>query len=87
MKKTIFAAVIMSVASVNAFAAAPDKDQTSAVVDYHYGQQLDIAKLESLKKSSTQDDVASVIMVYQDHSGQTHQVRFLEESSKANSNG
>ncbi|YCC75808.1 DUF2790 domain-containing protein [Pseudomonas aeruginosa] len=76
---SVVSAVITSLASM-AFAQDVDKDPGRGlpVEEYHYGMQLDVKNVLHRTDNSTRTGVVPVTVVYEDHSGELHKIRFLE---------
>lgn len=70
--KTLVAAALLAVSS---FALA-DQAVQPQVEQYSYGTKLDIAKVISLSKVSDVCEVVPATMVYEDHQGQRHTVKY-----------
>ncbi|HHJ1583377.1 TPA: DUF2790 domain-containing protein [Pseudomonas aeruginosa] len=76
---SVVSAVITSLAPM-AFAQDVDKDpgRSLPVEEYHYGMQLDVKNVLHRTDNSTRTGVVPVTVVYEDHSGELHKIRFLE---------
>ncbi|EKT4467729.1 DUF2790 domain-containing protein [Pseudomonas putida] len=82
MKGSIaFLALFTSLASFTAFAdsATPQPVSTTSQT-YEYGMPLDVAKVISITPASNAADcaVGTAHMVYVDHDGQVHKVKYQE---------
>ncbi|WP_325435667.1 DUF2790 domain-containing protein [Pseudomonas nitroreducens] len=76
---SVVSAVISSLAPM-AFAQDAIKNPGAdlPVTEYQYGMSLDVDKVLHRTDNSGKVGIVPAYMVYQDHEGQTHKVRFLE---------
>ena len=76
---SVVSAVISSLAPM-AFAQDAIKNPGAdlPVTEYHYGMSLDVDKVLHRTDNSGKVGIVPAYMVYQDHNGETHKVRFLE---------
>ncbi|MDF3933309.1 DUF2790 domain-containing protein [Pseudomonas citronellolis] len=81
---SVVSAVISSLAPM-AFAQDALKEPGAEItpVEYHYGMQLDIDKVLHRTDNSHKVGMVPAYLVYQDHEGETHRVRFLEWGGQA----
>lgn len=85
--KAIYAAIALAgiLSTSAAFAADRTAEQSKVasegnvpVVDYEYGMDLDIARVVSRTDNSLKAGIVPTVVVYQDHNGDLHKVRYLE---------
>lgn len=85
--KATFAAIALAgiLLTPAAFAANQSAEQSKPaseagvpVVDYQYGMDLDIAKVVSRTDNSLKAGIVPTVVVYRDHQGDLHKVRYLE---------
>lgn len=76
---SVVSAVISSLAPL-AFAQDAIKQPGADLpaTEYHYGMQLDVDKVVHRTDNSAKVGIVPAYLVYQDHSGELHKVRFME---------
>ena len=81
---SVVSAVLSSLAPM-VFAQDAIKEPGSDLptVEYHYGMPLDIDKVLHRTDNSHKVGMVPAYLVYQDHEGTTHRVRFLEWGGQA----
>ncbi|MFS2158438.1 DUF2790 domain-containing protein [Pseudomonas sp. Pseusp122] len=75
MKKLLIATALIFAAG-HAMAAEPANNAALETQPYHYGTQLDIAKVVSVSRSHNDCEVGTQRMVYVDSSGAEHAIRY-----------
>ena len=83
LKSTLIA---LSLLTISGAASAADEHSSKNVEDYTYASKLDIAKVVAGPNLDF-CGIKPVQMTYQDHSGNTHTVRFEEFGSGCNNMG
>lgn len=76
MKRTLFS--LFAIPLMGAALAANAAD--AAPVVYHYGMQLDVAKVISIKQANDRCEVAPAKMTYADSKGQVHVLEYLRQT-------
>jgi hypothetical protein len=90
MKSAIAAILLSSAFTTGAFAQDVAQAPSDVPVEhYHYGMNVDVAKVISITKSevSNLDESEPATMVYQDHQGKVHALQYLESIVNENTNG
>ncbi|MBC9251638.1 hypothetical protein A9179_15300 [Pseudomonas alcaligenes] len=75
-----FALLILAGLSSCAFAAASGDETVASdtpTEHYHYGMQLDVARVLARSDVSNECGVVPVVMTYEDHQGQVHNLEYL----------
>lgn len=75
MKKLLIATALVFAAG-HAMAAEPASNATPVTQPYHYGNQLDIAKVISVSHGRNDCEVGTQRMVYVDSQGAEHAIRY-----------
>ncbi|WP_462382725.1 DUF2790 domain-containing protein [Pseudomonas sp. Marseille-QA0892] len=86
MKTTLIAIALAGIVSTPAAFAANDTTErpnsaagaSVPVVNYQYGMDLDIATVLSRTDNSLKAGIVPTVVVYRDHQGNLHRVRYLE---------
>ncbi|MCY1544739.1 hypothetical protein D9M68_806400 [compost metagenome] len=67
---------LLALAGMSAFALAEEPVE-AAVEHYHYGMELDIAKVLSRSDISNDCGVVPAYLVYEDHQGKVHRLEYM----------
>ncbi|BAN47354.1 DUF2790 domain-containing protein [Metapseudomonas resinovorans] len=76
------ALALLALAGMSAFACASEQAQTAAadeplVEQYHYGMELDIARVISRSDIPDVCGVVPAYMTYEDHQGKVHRLEYM----------
>lgn len=79
MKRTLFSLFAIPLMGA-ALAANAANAADAAPVVYHYGMQLDVAKVISIEQANDRCEVAPAKMTYADSKGQVHVLEYLRQT-------
>ncbi|MFC5695382.1 DUF2790 domain-containing protein [Pseudomonas sp. GCM10022186] len=67
---------LLALAGMSAFALA-EEPVDSAIEQYHYGMELDIAKVLSRSEIPDVCGIVPAYMTYEDHQGKVHRIEYM----------
>ncbi|KAF1054335.1 MAG: hypothetical protein GAK43_00931 [Stenotrophomonas maltophilia] len=73
---------LLGLLAVPALAAALTANAADAPVAYHYGMNLDVAKVISIEQPNDRCEISTAKMTYRDSQGQLHVLEYLRQTPK-----